>query len=168
MLIKAKSETDSTPAGWKTLNPIDTDTHSGGEIFYCENEFYHVNTICRATDVKDAEGNLIFENDRLKSADYIAANLLIDEEQTNPENFYSNPVVRWVPERSAFYLMSERIVQTAPKIINTNKDIHADYEVDHIRTVRFVALTEDEARHWVVYGNILDNFDDADDFSSDN
>ena len=180
--MKIKAIKDNSYREWEEIKIIEQCTEESlkEKYVYIGGNFYVKDTICRATDIVDAKGHTIYENDRLKPANYIAAELMSDEElekATDPANYFSNPVVRWVPERSAFYLVSERILQTVPKIINTEKYIHADYEVDHIRTVRFVALTEDEAKHWVVYGNTIDNPDDtdyrvlppkdADDFSSD-
>ena len=181
MIIKAKlDDILEKEKDWKIINFTGNDFAGDKKYFAFGGNIYARNTICRATNLEDSKGNLIFENDRLKPADYVPPEFLDDaalEEVANPEKQFSNPVVRWVPERSAFYLVSERIIQTAPQIINTGKDIHADYEVDHIRTVRFVALTKEEARRWIVYGNTIDNPDDsdyrvlppkdADDFSSD-
>lgn len=168
MKIIAKTEGNFTGelSQWATIDITGKTSSINDNTFYYDGCYYLKNTICRVTDIEDANGRIICENDRLKPANsYIVPELMTEEEYKKTvdlANCFSNPVVRWVPERSAFYLVSECIIQTPPKAINTDKAVHADYEVDHIRTVRFVALTKDEAKNWVVYGNTIDNPDDSD------
>ena len=138
--IKALEDILDKEDNWRVINFTEEAPRIDDEFLYNGGLFY-LNSIKRFTGQIDAEGNDIYENDILKPV------------FKDNSNCFSNPVVKWNADRSAFQLVSHCDLILAPKMINTSQTIQGDYEIDHIHKVRYEALTPEVSRQYVVCGN---------------